>query len=134
MKTCNSCGVSKPVDQFNRKKDKYQSKCRECQKQYYKKYYDSVDKERDRLYTKNRKDKEARRKYLDAAKDVPCMDCGVKYPPFVMDFDHRDPSQKEFSVASLVTSGPLEKIVKEIEKCDVVCANCHRIRTYSPVG
>ena len=70
------------------------------------------------------------RKVLDEIKDAPCMDCGVKYPPFVMDFDHRDPTQKVDGLARLVRSGSMRKMLAEVEKCDVVCSNCHRIRTF----
>lgn len=70
------------------------------------------------------------RKVLDEIKDVPCMDCGIKYPPFVMDFDHRDPTQKVDGLARLVRSGSMRKMLAEVEKCDVVCSNCHRIRTF----
>ena len=67
------------------------------------------------------------RKYLDTAKDVPCADCGIRYPSYVMDFDHlRD---KDFNV-SRRTAGSLKTLQTEIDKCEVVCANCHRIRTH----
>lgn len=63
-------------------------------------------------------------------KSVPCADCGNRYPPCVMDFDHRDPRRKLHSVANLAKLGSEEKLLSEVEGCDVVCANCHRIRTY----
>jgi len=46
-----------------------------------------------------------------------------------MDFDHRDPNVKVDHVASMLSAG-VNKLEAEIAKCDVVCANCHRIRTY----
>jgi predicted HNH restriction endonuclease len=61
------------------------------------------------------------------AKDKPCADCGVKYPTYVMDFHHRDPATKEFVIA-LSASRSREDVIAEIDKCDVLCANCHRIR------
>lgn len=64
-----------------------------------------------------------------AAKDVPCMDCGGTYPTSVMDFDHRDPSEKSFTISQKRQCG-LQMLLAEIAKCDVVCANCHRIRTH----
>jgi hypothetical protein len=57
----------------------------------------------------------------------PCMDCGGYFPPVCMDFDHRDPSNKSFSVAG--SKRRLWILLEEISKCDLVCANCHRIRT-----
>jgi hypothetical protein len=48
-----------------------------------------------------------------------------------MDFDHRDAAKKKHSIAQLVTRlTAIEIILKEIKKCDLVCANCHRQRTY----
>lgn len=61
-------------------------------------------------------------------KNKPCMDCGISYPPCVMDFDHRDPSTKKRAVGSFVNSS-LAALQEEIAKCDLVCANCHRLRT-----
>lgn len=130
MKYCKDCQTSKPTSEFNRKGDKFQSRCRECQKKWYKNYYDTVDKERERLYTKNQKEREAIRALTRQHRDRPCMDCGVSYPSFVMDFDHRDPDKKEFTIALMVNCGNIEKVKKEIAKCDVVCSNCHRIRTH----
>lgn len=69
------------------------------------------------------------RKWLDEQKSVPCADCGQSYPSYVMDFDHRDPSIKLGGVRQLATYG-WKKVQAEIAKCDVVCANCHRERTW----
>lgn len=71
------------------------------------------------------------REYIKKLKEkTPCADCGKYYPSFVMDFDHKE--NKEFLISRAVSSGThtLEKIKKEIEKCDIVCSNCHRIRTF----
>lgn len=70
-----------------------------------------------------------RRLMVIAAKSRPCADCAVQYPYYVMDFDHREGVTKEFSLheAQRVTK---RAILREIEKCDVVCANCHRERTH----
>ncbi len=63
------------------------------------------------------------------AKSRPCADCGIQYPYYVMDFDHRDGGLKEFPLYS-VHGVTKRAILREIEKCDVVCANCHRERTH----
>ena len=69
----------------------------------------------------------------DAAKDVPCKDCGNRFPSYVMDFDHiPERGKKCFALSD--GSGkrmPENRLRKEIAKCDVICANCHRIRTFS---
>lgn len=63
------------------------------------------------------------------AKSRPCADCGIQYPYYVMDFDHREGVLKEFSLHS-VHGVTKRAILTEIAKCDVVCANCHRERTH----
>ncbi len=71
-----------------------------------------------------------KREFVKQAKDVPCTDCGVKYPYYVMDFDHRDPDDKVFGLSAKARFKSLSSIEAEIAKCDVVCANCHRERTH----
>jgi hypothetical protein len=69
------------------------------------------------------------RKYqiLVEAKNKPCADCHVHYPTCVMDFDHlRD---KKLNIGKGYTTVGKRRLIEEIAKCDVVCANCHRIRT-----
>lgn len=62
-------------------------------------------------------------------KCVPCMDCGEYYPPFVMDFDHL--RNKTINIAdAAVRWTDAKRLLEEIAKCDCVCANCHRVRTY----
>ena len=71
----------------------------------------------------------AHKKITNALKDIPCMDCGQKFPSVCMDFDHRNPEEKKFSIASAAGRN-VQSIMDEIEKCDIVCANCHRLRTW----
>ena len=57
------------------------------------------------------------------------MDCGQSYPSYVMDLDHR--GDKVRNVARMVSLGLGEAtVLAEIAKCDVVCSNCHRLRTF----
>ncbi len=59
-----------------------------------------------------------------------CVDCKVKYPPFVYDFDHRDPADKLFEVGNSGATKAYAKLLEESKKCDLVCSNCHRLRTH----
>ena len=59
-----------------------------------------------------------------------CMDCGQKYPSYVLDLDHRDPNEKKFTPSRLAKNNSWQQMIDELKKCDVVCANCHRIRTH----
>ena|SRR3989338_1715123 len=100
-------------------------KRRECHKRYYL---------RNKAFYRE-KNIRRRRQLIDfviALKQKPCMDCGVQYPHFVMDFDHRERSSKIDSINRMIVvrSFSKKKILDEIEKCDLVCANCHRKRTY----
>lgn len=59
-----------------------------------------------------------------------CTDCATPYPYYVMDFDHCR-GKKKAHVADMVSRrASLQEILDEIKKCDLVCANCHRARTY----
>ena len=66
---------------------------------------------------------------LDALKGSPCVDCGGTFPPECMDFDHRPGEEKVKPVGNMYQMS-MKNIKAEIEKCDLVCANCHRIRTW----
>lgn len=89
------------------------------------------------LYQKNKKvylkrNRERRERYkriVDEIKSAPCMDCGKLYPPWVMDLDHVR-GEKIRDVSKLNSFSTEKKLLEEIEKCDVVCANCHRQRTH----
>jgi hypothetical protein len=99
------------------------------QRYYNVRYYAAHrDSERDRV----KKRQAATLQWLRELRRRPCADCGESFPPYVMDFDHRDPSKKLFAIttgSSYLRSR--EKLIAEIEKCDIVCANCHALRTYA---
>jgi len=73
------------------------------------------------------------RQIIDNLKDSACVDCGGKFPPYCMDFDHRNPSDKIGNIAHMLHA-PIDLLLTEIEKCDIVCSNCHRIRSHSGYG
>lgn len=64
-----------------------------------------------------------------AAKDVPCMDCGVAYPYYVMTFDHVV-GEKLFPISLRKGQMSLTQLRAEIAKCEIVCQNCHHERTW----
>jgi hypothetical protein len=70
---------------------------------------------------------------LNEAKSVPCVDCGIRYPTWVMQFDHVR-GTKDFTLANARIHGySLQKIRDEIAKCEIVCANCHAQRTHDRI-
>ncbi len=76
---------------------------------------EAVKKRRKRL-------REMARAYLGGA----CMICGYKRCSGALDFHHRDPKQKEFGLSDRGLTRSWEKTLKEIKKCVLICANCHR--------
>jgi hypothetical protein len=71
---------------------------------------------------------------LRELKNVPCTDCGQRFPSCAMDFDHRDGSDKLANVSSALKRWSWPRLLAEIAKCDIICANCHRIRTAQRAG
>lgn len=99
------------------------------QRPYNVRYYGrNREREIDRVMTRQR----ATLEYLRELRRVPCKDCGGTFLPHQMDFDHRDPSEKLFNVtASKAMLAARERLAAEVLKCDIVCANCHAVRTYA---
>jgi hypothetical protein len=95
-------------------------------------------KEKNRLYRlshrqerleQGRKRRFNARELVSLIKSVPCADCNIQYPVCVMDLDHvRGVKFKNVSTMIDNTAG-LKSIMAEVDKCEVVCSNCHRIRT-----
>lgn len=69
------------------------------------------------------------RNYVKQAKNVLCKVCGKSWPPCAMDFHHAYGNKS--SNVSKMTSRSVDRLKKEIEKCELVCANCHRDLTFS---
>lgn len=133
MKRCSRCKFHRPESDFyDRGNGRLMSHCKECinEKQRLNwsnpDYADAVRKKKAGKMDRLRQF----RQILSSIKAVPCMDCGVTYPPYVMDFDHRPGEEKLFTIASQLAQVGLEKLLAEVEKCDIVCANCHRVRTH----
>ena len=133
MKKCSTCGETKNESEFNAnktKKDGLQSKCTLCQKAWYKEYYRTSTKEKSRLRGNNEEHRDFLRSTIRKLKDFPCVDCGVRYPYYVMDWDHIG-TDKLFNISKAVGAGiTLARLLEEISKCELVCANCHRVRTH----
>ena len=68
---------------------------------------------------------------LNELKQRPCADCGVSYPPYVMEFDHVTGTKLDDVCNLRRRLVKWQTILAEIAKCEVVCANCHRARTHS---
>jgi hypothetical protein len=131
MRRCGRCGELKPVEEFAwRRKAKGQrhNYCRPCHSDYHRDHC-LANKERYIAQAAEHKAqirRERTEQLIDYFQTHPCVDCGES-DPVVLEFDHlRD---KSFAVAAKLVDYRWERILEEIEKCEVVCANCHRRRT-----
>lgn len=133
VKQCSVCKEIKPISAFSRRGNKgwerhaLKSNCNDCRYKTIKRCY---DKDKERVRERSRQRRQELRELLQQAKTKPCADCGITYPYYVMDFDHRPDETKHFKLASASRWHSREKLLTEVKKCDVVCANCHRIRTF----
>lgn len=132
MKKCGKCGLEKDNSEFRpnlRKKDGLQAYCIPCDKAFQAEWY-LKNKEKCILKSKerNRKiEKEAKDYVISYLKSHPCVDCGEN-DIVVLEFDHR--GDKEYTISQMIRNNlSIETIQKEIDKCDVRCANCHKRRT-----
>lgn len=136
MKECNRCKSLKDLSDFVVAKDSkngYKGYCKQCQNDRQRSLYKaSPDKRKKQVYRAVKARKKRLCEEVDKIKSIPCTDCKQIYPPYVMDFDHRDSKQKIGGLSKMARQGiSKEKILLEITKCDVVCSNCHRIRTHN---
>lgn len=132
MKMCGTCGETKELSSFARRGKGHQAKCKACNTDYQKAHYEA---NKD-VYKQRRKvARDAIALWVREYKEAKgCMDCGGTFPFFVLDLDHRGDEQKVAAVSRMITdTGSLRLVKREVEKCDVVCANCHRVRTYERV-
>ena len=131
MKKCLKCNQVKEFSDFRKKtrnSDGLDRWCRDCMKIDDKRIYESKLLE-NRIKNYDRKKKQREKKYefvIDFLKKNPCIDCGESNP-IVLEFDHKQ--NKNMNISELIKDSSLEKLINEIEKCEVRCANCHRKRT-----
>jgi len=129
MKKCYKCKKEKPLSEYHkssRRSDGRQSDCKECRSDYKREHYVNNKAK----YIEQAKEKKIRdRQFLNELKDSPCLDCGGSFPPCAMDFDHMPGHEKVGNVGRMIDFSRAS-ILSEIEKCELVCANCHRVRTH----
>jgi len=125
-KSCSKCGCNRSASEFYRRKNGYLSEL--CRKHFLERRHDGFARwRREKLPIR----KAMMRSLLEAYKSRPCMDCSGEFPTYCMDLDHRDMTTKTASFSDLVrTCTTKEAFEAELVKCDVVCAICHRIRTF----
>lgn len=111
-KVCTKCKRELPIENFHwrdKAKGTRRSECKDCHNAYMKNVY------------KDKKDT-----LQDLKSELKCAKCGENRG-YVLDFHHRDPSTKGATIARMTSNNyTLDRVQKEIEKCVVLCANCHR--------
>lgn len=128
-KICTHCKASLPITDFrfkNISKNRRYSYCYTCRQGITKDHYEE---HKDAYLKRNARFRLRNSEIIREHKSKPCADCGIQYPYYVMDFDHRDGEVKLVNLGN-ARSMTRPQILKEIAKCDVVCSNCHRERTY----
>ena len=133
IRLCSTCRVLKPETDFyfrNRARTLRQYCCKACKSEYNRRWYEG---NRAKHIADVRRNNELYRaqaaRIALEAKDQPCSDCGERFDPCAMDFDHVR-GVKVAAVSELVRAGAKPDVIRrEIAKCEVVCSNCHRIRT-----
>jgi len=109
MKHCSRCNQDKPEDQFYAKGNRLQAFCKVCFNEYCIERWHQVK--------------------INAIKQFGgvCQDCKQEFHPAVFEFHHLDPSQKDYSWTKMRLLSP-DKRQAELNKCVMLCANCHRLR------
>lgn len=113
-KKCSKCGRELPVTEYyKRGNGKLRAECKECHRKYV-----------------NKKYQERKEKVDEIKAQYKCAKCG-ETRPYTLDFHHKDPSKKKQTIARMTSNyNKLEDIYKEIDKCVVLCSNCHRAFHY----
>lgn len=113
-KLCRYCKIEQPLNNFEianiiKGKKYHRCKCRNCY-----------------CETKKALRYKKTKWFIDLKKTLKCQECNND--DFrVLEFHHRADSSKDGNISNLITRWSLERVQKEIDKCDVLCANCHRI-------
>ncbi len=133
QKQCSRCGQWKDEEEFNwrwKALGKRHAACKACHKLERENYYEN---NREKyiagvMLSKTARREEARRYVNDYLSTHACVDCGES-DSIVLEFDHVR-GQKREAIANLIINGSsIEVLQTEIDKCEVVCSNCHRRRT-----
>ena len=132
-KKCSKCGKILDESEFNWKIRNIRRAvhCKNCSRKYIREHY----KNNLRYYIEK-----AKKRNIDVAQRCheyiglylsshPCVDCGEK-DILVLEFDHKNKTEKEIDISKTIRQGfPVKKLIKEISKCEIRCANCHRRKT-----
>jgi hypothetical protein len=128
-RACTKCGVVKPMEEFgwkDRPRGKRHAVCKECTAVRSSNwYYQNQDRQKENVKRNNQNYREVAREYVwKYLSTHPCTQCGES-DPIVLEFHHK--GNKDIEISRLIGRGAsIEIIQAEIDKCVVLCSNCHR--------
>ncbi len=143
MKICTKCGISKEKTDFfvkDKASGRMHAQCKACYKANRQTYYLAHYKKYRAHYLQRAKErrKQLRSEFHDNMRDYlsgkACLQCGES-DMRVLEFDHLDPSSKKFNISQAMKLGyKWSDTLNEINKCRILCANCHKRHTSSQFG
>ena len=126
-KRCCKCKILKDTSLFSfssKAKGTLVSFCKECKRDYNILHYKA---NKDEYVDRNKKRRDEKRAYIEEVKKKSsCVSCGIK-DYRVLDFHHISPTEKKWNVSAISKIPSMTRLKQEIDKCDILCANCHRI-------
>ena len=126
MKVCGKCKQLKEEIEFHHnpsKKDGLATMCKSCRKIYHREHY--LKNKNDYIERANKQKEVLKEWYIEKKKNLKCKKCGDDRW-YVLHFHHKEKGKKEFSISRMIHDGfSKDKIVEEISKCEMLCANCH---------
>lgn len=131
MKTCTACHLDKDESCFSWRIPgvKLQERCKSCWKTYRAEWY------RNNAARHKKNVKQVKIARSDLFRELKfnkiCMDCRLPWPYYVLQFDHRPGEIKLFELSGSARNRGMTAILAEMKKCDLICSNCHAIRTHT---
>ena len=132
MKQCSKCGLVLPLGEYQIRsveKGTYRNICRSCRRVYDSAYYrrNAEKYKEQRRKNQPRYRAERRRLLMEYLRGQKCVDCGEN-DPTVLELDHVS-GEKYRNIGDMMSGYGWDRILEEIRKCQVRCANCHRRKT-----
>lgn len=127
-KCCSKCKKELSITEFrwrNKLKGKLHSQCKECERKADKERYANSLQRRENVLATAHYQRDRNLNIVNQYKSLGCAKC-KENRIYLMEFHHKNPSEKENTIAHMIKSSSEEKLINELNKCVVLCANCHR--------
>jgi hypothetical protein len=134
MKRCARCGQTKPLSEFHihrGRRDGVQTYCKRCRAVID---HDRYERTRGTRVPTRTWERSRAEWLLNLKRGRPCTDCGRFFPPQILQWDHLPGALKLGNIGTDLRGRSRQEILDEIAKCELVCANCHVIRTFRRAG